>query len=141
MNRRDLIRKMAAGSVTLFVVPAAFTSCAKEEIDPDEDPNPGPEKLSIDLTDDKYSNLLPDGGFYIEENVIVINTGDGFIALSSQCTHQNCRLSYNHDDMNLPCPCHGSIFSTAGAVLKGPASVSLKKYNVSREGDVLSIVL
>ena len=139
MNRRELLRNVAAGSVTLIVVPAALSSCTKEEIDPNDKPDPDPKTLTIDLTDDKYNSLLPDGGFYIEDSIIVINTGDGFIALSSQCTHQNCRLSYNHDNGNLPCPCHGSIFSTTGSVLQGPANASLKKYTVSQEGDVLTI--
>jgi len=75
MNRREVIRNIAAGSVTLFVVPAALTSCSKEEIEPDPDPNPDLDELSIDLTDDKYNSLLSEGGFYIEENVIIINTG------------------------------------------------------------------
>jgi cytochrome b6-f complex iron-sulfur subunit len=141
MNRRDLIRNIAAGSVTLFVVPAAITSCAKDDPDPDVDPNADPDTLSIDLTDDKYSSLLSDGGFYIEENVIVINNGDGFIALSSVCTHNGCRVGYNHADGNLPCPCHGSIFSTTGSVLEGPAETALKKYDVTQEGDNLIIAL
>jgi cytochrome b6-f complex iron-sulfur subunit len=141
MNRRDLLRNIAAGSVTLFVVPAAFTSCAKDDPEPDVDPNADPNALTIDLSDDKYSSLIPDGGFYIEQNVIVINTGDGFIALSSVCTHQGCRVSYNHDNGNLPCPCHNSVFSTTGSVLEGPAGSPLKKYDLTQDGDILTIAL
>ena len=140
MNRRELIKNIAAGTVTLFVLPAAITSCTKEEIVPDLNPNPGLDEITLDLTDNKYSNLLPDGGFLIEEDVIVINTGNGYIALSSICTHQGCRVSYDHDEGNLPCPCHGSVFSSAGSVLRGPANSPLKKFDVIQEGDLLTIV-
>jgi len=141
MNRRDLIKNIAAGSVTLFVAPAVLSSCGKDDPDPDPNPNPDPDELTIDLNDSKYSSLGAAGGFYIEEQVIVINTGDGFIALSSVCTHEGCAVSYNHGNGNLPCPCHGSVFSTTGSVLEGPASSALKKYEVVQEGDILTIVL
>ena len=141
MNRTDFIKNLAAGGATLFVAPAILTSCEKEDIEPDVDPNPNPDELSIDLTDGKYASLLDTGGFYIESNVIIINTGAEYIALSSVCTHSGCRVSYNHADGNLPCPCHGSIFSTVGAVVQGPADAPLTKYAVSQEGDVLTIAL
>lgn len=139
MKRRELIKNIAAGTVTLFVVPAALTSCEKEDLDPDVPP--GSNELNIDLTLSKYSNLGSEGGFVIEENVIIINTGESFIALSSLCTHQSCQVGYNHGNGNLPCPCHGSVFSTTGSVLEGPASSPLKKYTVSQEGDILTIPL
>jgi len=139
MNRRELIRNIASGSVALYVVPVVITSCAKD--DPDPDPNPNPGVLTIDLTISKYSSLVSAGGFYVEDGVIVINTGDGFIALSSVCTHEGCQVAYNHGNSNLPCPCHGSVFSTTGSVLQGPAVSSLAKYEVIQEGDILTITL
>ncbi len=145
MNRRDLIRQLAAGSVTLFVVPTFLTSCEKETIDPngnpDPDPDPDPDELTIDLGDDKYSSLLPVGGSYVESGIIIFHTADGYLALSSICTHQSCQVDYDHDVGNLPCPCHGSIFSTTGSVLQGPAVSPLKKYTLTQEGDILTVVL
>ena len=138
MNRRELIRNIAAGTATVFIVPTVITSCQKEEIDPDNG-DPMDENLTIDLNNDDYSALGSAGGWVVVDNTIIINTGDGFIALSSVCTHNGCRVSYDHGETNLPCPCHGSIFSTAGAVLQGPASSPLKKYNVTLDGDILTI--
>ena len=140
MNRRELIKNVAAGTITLFVVPAAFTSCEKDPIDPDDN-NPDNTNLTIDLTASKYSNLGSEGGFVKEEGVIIINTGEGFIALSSICTHQGCMVSYDPGNDNLPCPCHGSVYSTSGSVLQGPAENPLKKYELTQEGDILTIVL
>ena len=141
MNRRELIRNIAAGTVTLLVVPAAFTSCEKDPLDPDDNNNPDNTTLTIDLTAAKYENLGSEGGSVKEGKIIIINTGDGFIALSNICTHQGCVVSYNSDNNNLPCPCHGSVFSTSGSVLEGPADLPLKKYEVTQEGDILTIVL
>jgi cytochrome b6-f complex iron-sulfur subunit len=141
MNRRELIRNLSTGSVALFFVPALLNSCEKATISPDDGSNPNGNKLTIDLADNKYSALLSAGGFYIEHGIIVINSGAAYIALSSECTHQGCQVSYSQSDDNLPCPCHGSIFSTTGSVLQGPANTPLKKYDVSVEGDILTIVL
>ena len=140
MNRRELIRNIAAGTVTLFVVPTAFTSCEKDPIDPDDNNPPDDNTLTIDLNSEKYSDLGSAGGSVKEGNIIIINTGDGFIALSNKCTHQGCVVSYDSDTNELPCPCHGSVFSTSGSVLEGPAESPLKKYGVTQEGDILTIV-
>ena len=141
MNRRDLIKSIAAGTVTLFVVPAAFTSCEKDSMDPDDNNNPDDTTLTIDLTVAKYNNLGSAGGFVKEGDIIIINTGDEFIALSNICTHQGCMVSYDPGNNNLPCPCHGSVYSTSGSVLQGPADAPLKKYELTQEGDILTIVL
>jgi len=140
MNRRELIRNIAAGTVTLFVVPTAFTSCEDELPDPDDN-NPDDNILTIDLNDDKYSSLLSAGGFVKEGDLIIINTGDEYIALSNICTHQGCVVSYDSEDNNLPCPCHGSLYSISGSVLEGPAENPLKKYGLTQEGDILTITL
>jgi cytochrome b6-f complex iron-sulfur subunit len=140
MNRRELIRNIAAGSATLFIVPAIMTACQEDEPDPDNgNSDPSGDTLTIDLNDNNFSSLTTAGGSQVIDNIIVINTGDGFIALSSVCTHQGCQVSYNHGNGNLPCPCHGSIFSTTGSVLNGPASSPLSTYNVVQEGDILTI--
>jgi len=141
MNRRELIKNIAAGTATLFVVPTAFTSCEDELTDPGDNNNTDGSTLMIDLNNDKYSALGSDGGFIKEGAVIVINTGEGFIALSNICTHEGCVVSYNHGDKNLPCPCHGSVFNTSGSVVEGPADSPLKKYELTQEGDLLTVVL
>lgn len=85
MNRRELIRIIAAGTTTLSLVPALLISC---------------------------EDNLPDAGDF-----------------------------NNTDNGKLPCPCHGSVYSISGSVLEGPAPAPLKKYNITREGDILTIYL
>lgn len=94
MNRRELLKSVAAGTTTLFVVPVLFNSCEDESPDPDDNNNPN--ELTIDLTESKYSALGTTGG---------------------------------------------SVFSTTGSVLNGPADSPLKKYEIVQEGDILTITL
>jgi len=139
LDRRESIQRIAAGTVTLFLVPVAITSCEDDGPDPDNSKNPDSNKLTVDLTNSKYSALGSAGGSVSEGGIIIINTGDGFIALSSVCTHQGCQVTYNHSNQNLPCPCHGSVFATSGSVLQGPANSPLKKYEINQDGDLLII--
>jgi cytochrome b6-f complex iron-sulfur subunit len=141
MKRRELIRNIAAGTTALFLVPTLLTSCEDDMPDPGDINNPDNGKLIIDLNDSNYSNLSSTGGYVVKSKVIIINTGDEFVALSSVCTHQGCQVGYDPSSGNLPCPCHGSLYSISGSVLNGPAPDPLKKYVVTREGDILTIYL
>ncbi len=143
MERRNFIGNLAKGAGTLIVLPAVITAC---EEDPIADPNGnngsnGDGPLVVDLTDTQNSALLTAGGFVIRNNVIIINSGGNYIALSSVCTHSACQVTYNANDNNLPCPCHGSLFSTNGSVMNGPANDPLETYPVTENGDVLEIDL
>ena len=40
---------------------------------------------------------------------------------SARCPHLGCRLEFNSKKKRFQCPCHGSIFSTQGRRLQGPA--------------------
>lgn len=139
MTRRDLIQKVLLGGTTLIVLPSVLESCAK----PDPGPGPGPGgsgDLTIDLASPSNSALNTVGGSVVTSGVIVANIGSGqFVALASTCTHMGCTIGYSSANNNFPCPCHGSVFSTTGSVLNGPAGTALKSYTVTRSGDILTI--
>ena len=134
------MENLAKGAGTLIVLPTILYAC---EEDPNEDPKDDPidNSMSIDLAASQNAPLLSSGGFIIRNNVIVINTGDNYVALSSLCTHSACQVTYNASNNNLPCPCHGSLFSITGSVLNGPADAPLEVFPVTREGDMLTIDL
>ncbi|MGH2569689.1 MAG: ubiquinol-cytochrome c reductase iron-sulfur subunit, partial [bacterium] len=69
--------------------------------------------------------------------VLVIRDGDGFVALTSRCTHQGCRVQPS--ETFIRCSCHGSTFDLQGRVLRGPALDPLPQYPVSVAGDRIEI--
>jgi glycine/D-amino acid oxidase-like deaminating enzyme/nitrite reductase/ring-hydroxylating ferredoxin subunit len=52
----------------------------------------------------------------------------GLRILSSTCTHMGCVVGFNDAERTWECPCHGSRFSTGGAVLQGPAAKPLERH-------------
>ena len=52
---------------------------------------------------------------------------DTFTALTAVCTHEGCAVT-GFDSAHYVCPCHGSTFTTSGAVVQGPASSPLHQF-------------
>jgi cytochrome b6-f complex iron-sulfur subunit len=65
---------------------------------------------------------------------------DAFSALTATCTHEACLIT-GYRSPNFVCPCHGSQFSTSGAVLNGPATRALRTYSTTFSGSTLTIAL
>jgi cytochrome b6-f complex iron-sulfur subunit len=52
---------------------------------------------------------------------------DSFTVLTATCTHEGCTVSGFASDQYV-CPCHGSRYTTAGAVVNGPATRALQQF-------------
>lgn len=139
MNRRDVIQKFLTGGTVLVVVPSVLESCSKDDNDATNPATNPPSSLVVDLSLPANAALNTPGSSKILSNVIIINLGNGFVALSSICTHQGCTVAYNSTSGNLECPCHGSVYSISGNVLTGPAPAALHTYNISQTGTILTI--
>jgi cytochrome b6-f complex iron-sulfur subunit len=141
MERKDFIKKFAVGGSILFTAPLLLNSCSDDSTDePDDNGGGTPGEIVIDLTQPAYSELGTVGGSADKGNIVIIRSGDtSYIALSNVCTHQACKVGYEHATTELVCPCHGSKYSTTGAVTNGPAPRSLKKFNVVKTGNTLKI--
>ena len=88
-----------------------------------------------DLTaQDGVIRIQPTG---LEHPIYVLTAGSSFQAVSPICTHRGCTVDVQGD--RLVCPCHGSTYDRAGAVLKGPAQRALTRFPVERAGDALVI--
>jgi Rieske Fe-S protein len=72
---------------------------------------------------------------------LVARTGqDTFVALTATCTHEACTVS-GFESQTYVCPCHGSRYSTSGAVVNGPATRALREYATQFANNVLTITL
>ena len=74
-------------------------------------------------------------------NFLVARTAqDTFTALTAVCTHEGCTIT-KYQSPTYGCPCHGSEFSTTGAVKNGPASSPLRQFSTQFANSVLTISL
>jgi cytochrome b6-f complex iron-sulfur subunit len=140
MNRREVIQKFIAGGTVLVLVPSVIESCVKNTTVNNGTINAGT-PISVDLTQSTNAALNKSGGSVIVQNILVINVNNNFVALSSICTHQGCTVAYNSVANDIECPCHGSVFSTSGSVVVGPAISPLQSFAVTKSGTVLTITL
>ena len=116
-SRRDFLATAAAGAcigglglATLGTLRATFPSVLP---DPSQQFKIGP---PADIPEGSVMNME-------EENVIVFHDNGGFYAVSKICTHQGCVLDLETDGFS--CPCHGSIFTLEGEIVRGPAPRAL----------------
>ena len=65
---------------------------------------------------------------------------DTFNAMTAICTHEACTVT-RFQSGTFQCPCHGSEYNTSGAVTKGPAPSSLRRFNTQFANNVLTISL
>ncbi len=63
--------------------------------------------------------------------------GEEIYALSLICTHLGCTVTVT--TAGIVCPCHGSVYDRRGGLLKGPATRSLLRYRVERQGENLVV--
>ena len=74
-------------------------------------------------------DLEPGEGRVVEvdgEKLAVHRRASGEVhAVSAVCTHLGCIVEWNGTEETWDCPCHGSRFDHAGAVIQGPATEDL----------------
>lgn len=73
-----------------------------------------------------------------KKKIAVIKKHKDIYALNLICTHLGCTV--NATPKGFTCPCHGSVFSTRGEVIKGPADRPLKTLPLEKQGDDLLIL-
>ena len=146
MERRKFFKNFALGGSILLTAPMLFNSCSDDSSDDGNDDNNNDNNNddsggnTIDLNDSAYASLKTVGGYAYKGDIIIIRSSDTvYLALSKLCTHSQCTVTYNSSSKDIPCPCHGSKFSTTGAVVNGPATAPLKTYNVKLNGNTLTI--
>jgi cytochrome b6-f complex iron-sulfur subunit len=98
---------------------------------------------AVAVTIDAASPLSAVGGAALVQsslsNFLVARTAQSsFSAVTAVCTHQGCTIN-GFENQIFVCPCHGSRFSTSGAVVAGPATRALQQFATEFSNNVLTI--
>lgn len=84
--------------------------------------------------------------FDAEHRLLVFRDTKGyFYAISTVCTHLGCNVEWKesgipeHPEGVITCPCHGSMFSKTGDLIKGPAPRALDRFKMYLEDDKIIV--
>ena len=72
--------------------------------------------------------------------LVVRNDAATVTAFTATCTHQQCTVN-TFQGGTFQCPCHGSQYNTSGAVTRGPAPSSLRRFNATLNNNVVTITV
>jgi cytochrome b6-f complex iron-sulfur subunit len=98
---------------------------------------------TLTITVDAASPLAAVGG----AATVTVSTGTYLVARTAQsafttvtavCTHEGCAVSGFANSLYV-CPCHGSEFSTSGAVVQGPAASALRQFPTAFANSIVTI--
>lgn len=136
MSRKEFLALLGLTSASVAVT-YCFGGCQPMSNGPTAPTNID---FTLDLTNQANSALSTNGGYVYNNGVIVARTVNGtFVAVSQYCTHANGTVQYVKSVNEFYCPNHGSQYSINGAVLQGPATQPLVKYNTSLNGTSLRV--
>jgi Rieske Fe-S protein len=115
LNRREFLAKSAAAAAALVAVEA----CGDGQIGP---------TAAVEISGVNTVKLADFPGLATVGTVVEIGaqralvrtsaSPAAFQAFSRLCTHEQCITDVRNNQFE--CPCHGSIFSNTGAVVRGP---------------------
>jgi cytochrome b6-f complex iron-sulfur subunit len=134
MNREQFLKQL--GMVAL----ATCAGCGMYACSSEDEPAPANADFTLDLTESTNASLNNVGGSVTKNGIIVARfSTTEFVAVSVACTHQGTPVTYRNTQKDFYCSNHGSRFSTAGAVIQGPANRPLKQYNTELTGNVIRV--
>lgn len=137
MHRREFVKSACIWCGTAILASELGQSCKKK--DDNNIPGAFSGSFTLDLNSSANASLKTAGGSVISNNVVVINNGGSYTALSAICTHQGCTVGYNKNNSRIECPCHGGVYDTNGGVVSGPPPSALKKYTTSVSSGILTV--
>ena len=126
LDRREVL--VRAGLVTMGVAAAGVLAACGGSDTPTSEAPPADDGALAQLSDipvgGAISAQLADG-----QPIILMQPEKGtVVALTAVCTHQQCTVAPEDDELR--CPCHGSVYDLTGANVSGPAPSPLVQFDV-----------
>lgn len=128
-TRRSFLSRMMAG--TLVVGGAGVIGAVSAYLFPPNEASSGltPQAVKAGRAEDN----LPGRGKLASvegEPVWVLNSTNGFVALSALCTHKGCVVKWDDKRRVFNCPCHEGLFDERGNVIAGLPRRPLSRFRV-----------
>jgi Rieske Fe-S protein len=76
-----------------------------------------------------------------KNQIIVVHTGSGYVAVSTACTHQCCAVSLVSATSGFRCPCHGATFDITGKTTSFIAPLSLPSLPVCADASAVHVTI
>lgn len=145
MERQEFLKSIGKGAAFALTF-TCLGGCLKEEpyletessgTDTETNNNVN---FTINLTSSSASNLKNNGGYIIQNNVVVAKDNSGnYVAATVVCSHELLKqVIFRNNEFY--CTAHGARFNLSGTGLNDKGSRGLKIYATSLEGDQLSIL-
>ena len=141
MKKRNSIPETLSVILLLLLLPCFLSSCSKPE-----ENNDGP-TIQVDLTDTTFHHLLHKNGYWEIGDIIVGNTGTRYMAASAFCPACMNRtiifqlVSHNGDWSYWSCQECDLWWDAGGTSVRGALGYTLKVFNITKSGNILTIHL
>lgn len=144
MNRKEFLKSIGAGAAFALTF-SCLGGCTNDNGDTfpaavviEPDPVTGA-LLTIDLSASSSSALQNNGGYLIENNIVVAKDVSGnYVAATVRCSHEpKDKITFRNNEFY--CTEHGARFDLDGSGLNSKGSNNLTIYNTSLDGNILSI--
>ena len=134
MNRKEFLSKLGIGAAFALTT-TCLGGCAKNN-----DLQPlGDVDFTIDLADTANSKLLDNGGYIIQNRVVIAKNNDGeYVAATEQCSHEGTYAMILRNN-EWYCTDHGARFDLNGTGLNKDGEKGLTIYKTSLNGTVLRV--
>lgn len=139
MERKEFLKSLGASAAFAVAFPCLH-ACSSES-SPDDDTPTGID-FTIDLSAPAAAPLQNNGGFILQNLVVVARNLEGnFVAASQVCSHQQTEeVRFVSDDGgSFFCSTHGSRFNQQGTPLNTVTNNPLKIYSTELNGDLLRV--
>jgi Rieske Fe-S protein len=142
MDRKEFLSTFGIG-LAAICAGGCLASCSKSSDTPGGGTGPTP-PAGVNFTVD-LNNEIKNVGESVTRNGVIVarlatgSTASSFTAVQVACTHEGTPINFNTSQTRFICPNHGSQFTTEGAVLNGPATRNLKKYNIAVASNTMTV--
>ncbi len=138
MERRHFLGTLSAPVIVACA--ACLGACSKSGTSSNNVTAPTNVNFTVDLS----ASITTIGASIIQSGVIVVrlaagNTVPSFSAVQVACTHEGTNVNFNNTTRQFNCPNHGAVFTSAGAVVTGPATRPLQPFNMAISGNILTV--